>query len=123
VAIHSGKYSPKYIEPDIDAQDPLSLAVAGNHGESIKAARRLAVSGKQWIKHDHQSIPDYDLKITVRVLPTLKKYASSIRNRIKSREWDKHDGMSLFVLKAEKIKVKKIGLVKIELDKLIFKFL
>ncbi|KAK4520230.1 histidine kinase osmosensor [Mucor velutinosus] len=104
MAIHSGKYQPHFIEPTIEPTDPFALAVAGKQKESIEAARRLALSGKKYTQHDQHWIPDHDLKVTVRVLPTLQSYASSIRHRLKSREWGKHDGMSLFVNKVEKIK-------------------
>ncbi|KAI7894755.1 histone deacetylation protein Rxt3-domain-containing protein [Mucor mucedo] len=103
MAIHSGKYQPQFIEPDIGADDPFALAVAGKQRESTEAAKRLALSGKKWVRHDNL-IPDHDLKVTVRVLPTLKNYASCIRYRLKSREWGKHDGMSLYVDKVEKVK-------------------
>ncbi|KAG2201555.1 hypothetical protein INT47_007432 [Mucor saturninus] len=103
MAIHSGKYQPQFIEPDIGADDPFALAVAGKQRESMEAAKRLALSGKKWVRHDNL-IPDHDLKVTVRVLPTLKNYASCIRYRLKSREWGKHDGMSLYVDKVEKVK-------------------
>ncbi|KAI9271149.1 histone deacetylation protein Rxt3-domain-containing protein [Helicostylum pulchrum] len=106
MAIHCGKYLPRFIEQDIDSDDPFALAVAGKQRESVEAAKKLALSGKKWIAHDHL-LPDHDLKVTVRVLPTLQSYASSIRNRIKSRDWGKHDGMSLFVHKVEKIKIKR----------------
>lgn len=106
MAIHSGKYTPKYIEPEMDFNsDPLVFAITGNQGESIKAARKLAVSGQKYIKRQPQA-PDHDLKVIVRVLPTLQHYASCIRNRLKSREWSgQHDGMSLYVVQVEKIKV------------------
>ncbi|KAF1804086.1 histone deacetylation protein Rxt3-domain-containing protein [Mucor lusitanicus] len=104
MAIHSGKYQPHFIEPTIEPTDPFALAVAGKQKESIEAARRLALSGKKYTQHDQHWIPDHDLKVTVRVLPTLQSYASSIRHRLRSREWGKHDGMSLFVNKVEKIK-------------------
>ncbi|CAO3614832.1 unnamed protein product [Mucor fragilis] len=104
MAIHSGKYQPRFIEPTIEPTDPFALAVAGKQKESIEAARRLALSGKKYTQHEQHWIPDHDLKVTVRVLPTLQSYASSIRHRLKSREWGKHDGMSLFVNKVEKVK-------------------
>ncbi|KAL9540759.1 hypothetical protein MBANPS3_009505 [Mucor bainieri] len=104
MAIHSGKYQPHFIEPTIEPTDPFALAVAGKQKESIEAARRLALSGKKYTQHNQHWIPDHDLKVTVRVLPTLQSYASSIRHRLKSREWGKHDGMSLFVNKVEKVK-------------------
>lgn len=105
VAIHSGKYQPHFTEPTIEPTDPFALAVAGKQKESIEAAKRLALSGKKYTQHDQHLIPDHDLKVTVRVLPTLQHYASSIRHKLKSREWGKHDGMSLFVNKVEKVKV------------------
>lgn len=105
VAIHSGKYQPKFVEQEMELDDPFALAIAGKQRESREATKKLAVSGKKYVVHD-SLIPDHDLKVTVRVLPTLQNYASSIRYRIKSREWTKHDGMSLFVSKVEKIKVK-----------------
>lgn len=104
MAIHSGKYEPQFVEPEVD--DPFVLAISGKQRESIEAAKKLALSGKKWVRHDNL-IPNYDLKVTVRVLPTLQHYASSIRHKIKSREWTKHDGMSLFVTKVEKTKVRK----------------
>ena len=103
MAIHSGKYQPQFVEPEVD--ESFVLAIAGKQRESIEAARKLALSGKKWVLHD-TLIPDYDLKVTVRVLPTLQQYASSLRNRLKSREWKQHDGMSVFVTKVEKMKVK-----------------
>lgn len=105
MAIHSGKFEPVFVEPEVDAEDPFALAIAGKKRESLEAAKKLALSGKKWVCHDNL-IPDYDLQITVRVLPTLQHYTSCTRHRIKSREWAKHDGMSLFVNKVEKIKVK-----------------
>ncbi|KAI8092200.1 histone deacetylation protein Rxt3-domain-containing protein [Gilbertella persicaria] len=104
MAIHSGKYQPEFIEPTVEPGDPFALAIAGKQRESIEAAKKLAMSGKKYVhRHDHL-IPDHDLKVTVRVLPTLQSYASTIRNKLKSREWGRHDGMSLFVNKVEKIK-------------------
>ncbi|CAO3611988.1 unnamed protein product [Mucor hiemalis] len=103
MAIHSGKFEPVFVEPEVDAEDPFALAIAGKKRESLEAAKKLALSGKKWVCHDNL-IPDYDLQITVRVLPTLQHYTSCTRHRIKSREWAKHDGMSLFVNKVEKIK-------------------
>ncbi|CEP16313.1 hypothetical protein [Parasitella parasitica] len=104
MAIHSGKYQPHFVEPAIQATDPFALAVAGRQKESIEAARKLALSDKKYTQHNQHSIPDHDLKVTVRVLPALQYYSSSIRHKIKSREWGKHDGMSLFVNKVEIIK-------------------
>ncbi|KAI8988668.1 histone deacetylation protein Rxt3-domain-containing protein [Pilobolus umbonatus] len=100
MAIHAGHYQPKYIEPDMDTEDPFALAVAGKSREASEATKRLALSGKKWICKD-TLIPEHDLKITVRVLPKLQNYASSIRHRIKSREWGYHDGVSLYIMKAE----------------------
>jgi hypothetical protein len=106
VAIHCGKYQPQFIEPQVEPGDPFALAVAGKQRESIEAAKRLALCGKKYV-HQHAK-PDHDLKVTVRVLPTLQHYAGSIRHKLKSREWGKHDGMSLFVDKVEKIKVLRV---------------
>lgn len=106
MVIHSGKYEPQYKEPEIDSNDPFALAIAGKPREATEAAKKLALSGKKWIRQD-ALIPDHDLKVTVRVLPRLQSYTGSIRHRIKSRDWKKHDGMSLYVNKVEKIKVNK----------------
>ena len=105
VAIHSGQYQPQFIEPTIEPGDPFALAVAWKQRESIEVAKRLALSGNKYVhRHDHL-IPDHDLKVTVKVLPTLRHYASTIRCRLKSREWGRHDGMSLYVSKVEIIQV------------------
>ncbi|KAL4209184.1 hypothetical protein CU097_013754 [Rhizopus azygosporus] len=103
MVIHSGKYEPQYKEPEIEPNDPFALAIAGKPREATEAAKKLALSGKKWIRQD-ALIPDHDLKVTVRVLPRLQSYTGSIRHRIKSRDWKKHDGMSLYVNKVEKIK-------------------
>lgn len=105
MTIHSGKYQPPFIETQVEPGDPFALAVAGKRRESLEAAKRLALSGKKGTHRYDNRKPDHDLKVTVRVLPTLQHYASSIRHKLKSREWAKHDGMSLFVHKVEKIKV------------------
>lgn len=118
--IHSGKYQPTYIEPTIEANDPFALAVAGKQKEATEATRKMAFSGKQYIRRYDHLIPDHDLKVTVRVLPKLQHYASSIRHKLKSREWHQHDGMSLYVDKVEKIKVNFISCV---YDKFVDKFL
>ncbi|KAI8969136.1 histone deacetylation protein Rxt3-domain-containing protein [Mycotypha africana] len=104
MAIHSGKFEPQFIESTLDTEDPFVLAVSGKYKESCKAAKKLALRGKKYINRNNRLFPDFDLKVTVRVLPTLQHYASSVRHKIKSREWRKHDGMSLFVTKVEKIK-------------------
>lgn len=105
MAIHSGKYKPQFQEPDVHPDDPFALAVAGKPVEAAHAAKRLAMSGKKWQKRE-EIIPDYDLKVTVRVLPKLRHYASTIRNNIKSRSWgSNHDGVSFYIEKVEKIKV------------------
>lgn len=106
--IHSGKYEPKFVEPTVEMTEPFALAVAGKQKESIEAAKKLAFSGKQYIHRYDHSIPDHDLKVTVRVLPKLQNYASSIRHKLKSRDWHQHDGMSLYVEKVEKTKVKRV---------------
>ncbi|CAO3703977.1 unnamed protein product [Rhizopus stolonifer] len=101
--IHSGKYQPEYKEPEVEPNDPFALAIAGKPREAMEASRKQALSGKKWVRQD-TSIPDHDLKVTIRVLPKLQNYTGSIRNCVKSRDWGKHDGMSLFVNKIEKIK-------------------
>lgn len=106
VIIHSGKYQPEYKEPEVEPNDPFALAIAGKPREAMEASRKQALSGKKWVRQD-TSIPDHDLKVTIRVLPKLQNYTGSIRNCVKSRDWGKHDGMSLFVNKIEKIKVKR----------------
>lgn len=104
MTIHSGKYEPQFVEREIDAGDPFALAIAGKQREALEATKKVALSGKKWVLHDDHLVPNYDLKVIVRVLPTLQHYASSIRHKIKSREWTQHDGMSLFVVQVEKIK-------------------
>lgn len=102
--IHSGKYHLEYKEPEIEPNDPFALAIAGKPREAMEASKKLALSSKKWIRQD-MTIPDHDLRVTVRVLPKLRNYTGSIRYCIKSRDWGNHDGMSLFVNKVEKIKV------------------
>ncbi|KAL0073429.1 hypothetical protein F4703DRAFT_1897787 [Phycomyces blakesleeanus] len=86
--------------------NPFALAVAGKHTEAIQAIKRREL----WIRRrdmaaDPSMCVDHDLKVTLKVLPKLRSYASSIRHRIKSRSWGaNHDGMSLYVTKVEKIK-------------------
>ncbi|ORX90987.1 hypothetical protein K493DRAFT_317598 [Basidiobolus meristosporus CBS 931.73] len=55
-----------------------------------------------------ESLPhaNHDLSVTIRVMPKLIKYASTVRYRIKSREWGDHDGVSF---KIESVKVLKFG--------------
>lgn len=44
-------------------------------------------------------IPDHDLQVTILILPSLEKYASTVRFGIKSREWEgTHDGLSYMIL-------------------------
>ena len=46
--------------------------------------------------------PYMDLHITLRVLPPLQRYASSVRYGLKSRSWgSNHDGMSFEIIKLE----------------------
>ncbi|KAF9936366.1 hypothetical protein BGZ67_002427 [Mortierella alpina] len=48
--------------------------------------------------------PEYDLAVTLRVMPKLLKYQGSIRNRIKSRTWNTgHDGVSLRIESIRKL--------------------
>ncbi|KAI9019188.1 histone deacetylation protein Rxt3-domain-containing protein [Phycomyces nitens] len=105
IAIHSGKYQPRFNDPEVRPDDdPFSLAVAGKHVEAAQAVKKRQLSIKRDIISP-SSFPDHDLKVTLKVLPKLRSYASSIRHRIKSRSWGaNHDGMSLYVVKVEKIK-------------------
>ncbi|KAI9485766.1 MAG: histone deacetylation protein Rxt3-domain-containing protein [Benjaminiella poitrasii] len=90
MTIHSGQYKPAWVEPE---EGTFMSAVLGVENAVEKQRRR-----------HRYAIPDHDLKVIVRVLPTLEQYAGTIRNKLKSREWGKHDGMSLFIQKVEKIK-------------------
>ncbi|KAG0222713.1 hypothetical protein BGX31_008909 [Mortierella sp. GBA43] len=48
--------------------------------------------------------PNFDLAVTLRVMPKLVKYQGSIRNRIKSRTWNNgHDGQSLRIESIQKL--------------------
>ncbi|KAI9259364.1 histone deacetylation protein Rxt3-domain-containing protein [Sporodiniella umbellata] len=102
--IHSGKYQPEFKEPNIEPNDPFALAIAGKSKEAMEASKKLVLSGKRWISPSAIPLPDHDLKVTLRVLPRLQLYSGSIRHCLKSRDWGKHDGVSLFVHKIEKIK-------------------
>ncbi|KAG0164327.1 hypothetical protein DFQ28_010514 [Apophysomyces sp. BC1034] len=104
MAIHSGKYKPLFSEPEVQPDSSFALAIAGKPLEAAQAAKMLAISGKKWQARDERA-PDHDLKVTVRVLPKLRCYASTIRHNIKSRPWgDNHDGVSFYVENVEKIK-------------------
>ncbi|KAF7722038.1 hypothetical protein EC973_003760 [Apophysomyces ossiformis] len=104
MAIHSGKYQLPFSEPEVQPDSPFALAIAGKSLEAARAAKSLAISGKMWQKRENSG-PGYDLKLTIRVLPKLRSYASTIRHNIKSRPWgNNHDGVSFYVEKAEKIK-------------------
>ncbi|KAG9290853.1 hypothetical protein G9A89_011002 [Geosiphon pyriformis] len=54
----------------------------------------------QWIS----SCPDHDLCVTIRVLPKLVQYTSTMRNRIKSRSWGNHHGVSFKIEGVRKMK-------------------
>ncbi|CAG8446488.1 14521_t:CDS:2 [Ambispora leptoticha] len=50
------------------------------------------------------NFPDYDLGVTIRVLPKLIQYTSCSRNRIKSRSWGNHHGVSFKIESVRKMK-------------------
>ncbi|KAK9718798.1 hypothetical protein K7432_005244 [Basidiobolus ranarum] len=80
--VHSGFYTP-----------PLPPLANGD--------LKLAMKNIDTLPH-----ADHDLSVTIRVMPKLIKYASTVRYRIKSREWGDHDGVSF---KIESVKVLKFG--------------
>ncbi|KAI8092639.1 histone deacetylation protein Rxt3-domain-containing protein [Halteromyces radiatus] len=105
VAIHSGKYTPHYHDPELESNDPFLLAVAGKTVESIRAAsRRKAMSPKTYLHQRDDTLPGHDIKVTLRVLPKLQQYTSTVQHRIKSRQWGgNHDGVSFYVEAVEQI--------------------
>ncbi|CAO3625413.1 unnamed protein product [Cunninghamella echinulata] len=110
MAIHSGQYVPeKYHDPEFKPTDPFALAIAGKSIESGKSALKKrpipATTYLRAAKYGDDTIPEHDVQVTVRVLPKLKRYTSSIQHRIKSREWgNNHDGVSLCVENVEVLK-------------------
>jgi hypothetical protein len=40
-------------------------------------------------------IPDHDLSVIIRILPKLAFYEGRLKNGIKSRKWDNHEGFSV----------------------------
>ncbi|KAF9570218.1 hypothetical protein EC968_002097 [Mortierella alpina] len=86
--IHSGYYIPP-ISPHSSEQD--SLQPTTLHHNFVPNP----------LKH---ICPEYDLAVTLRVMPKLLKYQGSIRNRIKSRTWNTgHDGVSLRIESIRKL--------------------
>ncbi|ORZ15139.1 histone deacetylation protein Rxt3-domain-containing protein [Absidia repens] len=108
MAIHSGKFIPEHHDPELESNDPFLMAVAGKSMESIRAAtRKQAMSPKTYLlgRNGDDTIPEYDIKVTLRVLPKLQDYTSTIQHRIKSRQWGgNHDGVSFYVEKVEQLK-------------------
>ncbi|KAI8138789.1 histone deacetylation protein Rxt3-domain-containing protein [Fennellomyces sp. T-0311] len=91
--VHSGKYSMAFVEPDIDPRDPFFVALGAEMDDEDKSKRP-----------SKYEIPDHDLKVTLRVMPTLKRYTGTIRHYIASRTWGgDHDGASYWVECVEKI--------------------
>ncbi|ORY90521.1 histone deacetylation protein Rxt3-domain-containing protein [Syncephalastrum racemosum] len=88
MCIHSGKYLPKFVEPDIDPKDPKFRLLLG---DDISPVEQPAANPPN----------DKDLIITVRILPKLKYYQGTIRNYTRSRNWGNHDGMSFYVENVE----------------------
>ncbi|OZJ01581.1 hypothetical protein BZG36_05400 [Bifiguratus adelaidae] len=101
--VHTGSFIPpcEDIEGIPTLTPTLPRAVIRHPGEDISSTS---------MKPDY---PDGDLAVTLRVMPRLQKYASTIRNRVKSREWgNNHDGMSLMIEKVTVLKrgeAKKLG--------------
>ena len=59
---------------------------------------------------ENQVFPEYDLNVTLRILPRLVQYQGSVRNGISSRSWGTfHDGESY---KIDKVKVLPLGSAK-----------
>lgn len=111
VAIHSGKFIPDHHDPELESNDPFLLAVSGKTVDLIRAAtKKHALSPKTYLKSRRDdTVPDHDIKVTLRVLPKLQHYTSTIQHRIKSRPWGgNHDGISLFVEKVEQLEVRQI---------------
>ncbi|CAG8535340.1 8134_t:CDS:2 [Racocetra fulgida] len=48
--------------------------------------------------------PDYDLCVTIRVLPKLVQYTATVRNQYQSRSWGNHHGVSYKVESVRKMK-------------------
>ncbi|KAF9964468.1 hypothetical protein BGZ70_006428 [Mortierella alpina] len=87
--IHSGHYIPPISSQSVeqDSIQPTTL-----HHNFVPSP----------LKH---ICPEYDLAVTLRVMPKLLKYQGSIRNRIKSRTWNTgHDGVSLRIESIRKLK-------------------
>ncbi|SAM00395.1 hypothetical protein [Absidia glauca] len=106
MAIHSGKFIPDHHDPELESNDPFLLAVSGKTVDLIRAAtKKHALSPKTYLKSRRDdTVPDHDIKVTLRVLPKLQHYTSTIQHRIKSRPWGgNHDGISLFVEKVEQL--------------------
>lgn len=96
VIVHCGKYSMKFIEPELDIHDPVSIALGATLDEPIKSKKTTTP----------YHIPDHDLKVTLRVMPALKHYTGTVQHHIGSRSWGgNHDGLSYWVEHVEKLKV------------------
>lgn len=93
VCIHSGKYLPQFIEPDIDPKDPRFRLLLGDDVSPVE--------------HHANPADSKDLIVTVRILPKLKHYQGTIRNYTRSRNWGNHDGMSFYVENVEPREPKK----------------
>ncbi|KAI9251817.1 histone deacetylation protein Rxt3-domain-containing protein [Phascolomyces articulosus] len=104
--VHSGKYDMPFVEPDIDPRDPFFLALGASDmifqedPYNKKKKPSTTMNGGS----NHHTIPDHDVKVTLRVVPTLKRYTGTIRHCISSRTWNgNHDGSSYWVENVEKI--------------------
>ncbi|KAI8355047.1 hypothetical protein B0O80DRAFT_498222 [Mortierella sp. GBAus27b] len=86
--IHTGLYIPPIGEHNGD-QDPIQPD-SQQHNFAAHPLKHVC--------------PNFDLAVTLRVMPKLVKYQGSIRNRIKSRTWNNgHDGQSLRIESIQKL--------------------
>ena len=110
--VHSGKYEMTFVEPDIDPRDPFFLALgasdmmAHENPYYYHNRKKRSLSSLEGHNVNDNLIPEHDLKVTLRVMPTLRHYTGTIRNYIGSRTWNgDHDGASYWVENVEKIQV------------------
>ncbi|KAI9310921.1 histone deacetylation protein Rxt3-domain-containing protein [Dichotomocladium elegans] len=101
--VHCGKYSMPFVEPDIAPNDPLFLALGIDPAYTISTTATGLARSRNGSRSKSTTIPDHDLKVTLRVVPALKHYNGTIQNYIASRTWgSNHDGVSYHVERVEK---------------------
>ncbi|KAI9489162.1 histone deacetylation protein Rxt3-domain-containing protein [Zychaea mexicana] len=109
VIVHSGKYEMTFVEPDIDPRDPFFLALGAGAADVMMQGDYYKRNGNKRLRPGETRddvVPDHDLKVTLRVMPTLKRYTGTIRHYIASRTWSgNHDGASYWVEQVEKIQL------------------